>query len=204
MNISAGSVDQTLLDLQGPSMSDSKSEQYLLKFINRREMFMGAGMLAMLGMQEAVAGGHTAGRVELSEEEQTALEKANAGLITNFVNDYSKRDADLLTKYMADDAIYQITTGMPEIVGTEAFRKHNDNMFKGLDKVEWINLRQFAIGQIVINDRIDEFYPFPGSKIPRMRFRVTGYFLIEDNKIKVWRDFPYPGSKQLIEPAPKA
>ena len=71
-------------------MSDSKSEQYLLKFINRREMFMGAGMLAMLGMQEAVAGGHTTGRVELSEEEQTALEKANAELITNFVNvDYS-------------------------------------------------------------------------------------------------------------------
>ena len=84
-------------------MSDSKSEQYLLKLINRREMFMGAGMLTMLGMQEAMAGGHTAGRVELSEEEQTALEKANAELITNFVNDYSKRDADLLTKYMADD-----------------------------------------------------------------------------------------------------
>ena len=64
--------------------------------------------------------------------------------------------------------------------------------------------RQFAIGQIVINDRVDEFYPYPGSKVPRMRFRVTGYFLIEDNKIKVWRDFGYPGAKQLVEPAPKA
>jgi limonene-1,2-epoxide hydrolase len=180
------------------------SDQNPLDQINRRDLFMGASMLAMLGTQEAVAGGHTAPRIELTEEQQLALEKNNAELITNFVADYAARDADVLSKYVADDVVYQITTGMADIVGIDAFRKHNANMFSGLDKVEWVNLRQFAIGQVVINDRIDEFYPFPGSKIPRMRFRVAGYFLIEDNKIKVWRDFPYPGSKQLIEPAPKA
>jgi limonene-1,2-epoxide hydrolase len=175
-----------------------------LDTLNRRELFLGASLLAVLGMQDAMAGAHTGPRVELSEAEQAALEKANDALIANFVRDYATRDADALSRYVADDIVYQITTGMPEVVGIEAFRKHNDNMFKGLDKVDWINLRQFAIGQIVINDRIDEFYPYPGSKIPRMRFRVAGYFLIEDGKIKVWRDFPYPGSKQLIEPAPKA
>ena len=42
-------------------------------------------------------------------------------------------------------------------------------MFQGLDKVELINLRQCAIGQIVINDRVDAFYPYPGSKIPKPR-----------------------------------
>ena len=93
---------------------------------------------------------------------------------------------------------------MPEVVGREKFFNHNDRMLKGLEKVEWINLRQFAIGQIVINDRIDEFFPYPGSKTPRMRFRVAGYFLIKDNQIQLWRDFSYPGAKQLIEPAPKA
>jgi len=175
-----------------------------LDTLNRRELFLGASMLAMLGMRDATGNSHTRPRIELSEVEQAALEKANDTLIASFVNAYATRDADVLSRYVADDIVYQITTGMPEVVGIEAFRKHNDNMFKGLDKVEWINLRQFAIGQIVINDRIDEFYPYPGSKIPRMRFRVAGYFLIDDNKIKVWRDFPYPGSKQLIEPAPKA
>ena len=158
-------------------------------------------MLALLGNRDANA--DPGSRIELTEA-QVALEKANDSLIANFVKDYAARDADVLARYVADDIVYQITTGMPEVVGIDAFRKHNDNMFKGLDKVEWINLRQFAIGQIVINERIDEFYPYPGSKIPRMRFRVAGYFLIQDNKIKVWRDFPYPGSKQLIEPAPKA
>lgn len=185
-------------------MSKQKTEQNPFDLINRRELVTGAGMLAMLGMQEALAGGHTAPRIELSEKEQAALEKANAELVSGFVNDYATRDADVISKYVADDIVYQITTGMPDIVGREAFYKHNDNMFKGLDKVEWVNLRQFAIGQVVINDRIDEFYPYPGSKVPRMRFRVAGYFLIEANQIKVWRDFPYPGAQQLIEPAPKA
>jgi limonene-1,2-epoxide hydrolase len=175
-----------------------------LDLISRRELVMGAGMLAMLGMREAMAGGHTGPRVELTEEEQAALEKANDERVANFVKDYATRDASVLDQYVADDIVYQITEGMPEVVGREAFFNHNDRMFKGLEKVDWINLRQFAIGQIVINERIDEFYPYPGSKTPRMRFHVSGYFLITDNRIKVWRDFSYPGARQLIEPAPKA
>lgn len=180
------------------------SEQNLLDALSRRALFLGAGALALSGIRDAAASAHTGPRIELSEAEQVALEKANDALIANFVKDYATRDADALSRYVAEDVVYQITTGMPEVVGMDAFRKHNENMFKGLERVEWINLRQFAIGQLVINDRIDEFYPYPGSKIPRMRFRVAGYFLIEDNRIKVWRDFPYPGSKQLIEPAPRA
>jgi limonene-1,2-epoxide hydrolase len=172
--------------------------------LSRRELIMGAGMLAMLGMHESMAGGHTGPRVELSEEQQAALEKANDELVAGFVRDYATRDASILDKYVADDIVYQITEGMPEVVGREKFFNHNDRMFKGLEKVEWINKRQFAIGQIVVNERIDEFYPYPGSKTPRMRFHVSGYFLIKDNQIKVWRDFSYPGAKQLIEPAPKA
>jgi limonene-1,2-epoxide hydrolase len=180
------------------------SELMSFENLSRRELVLGAGLLAMLGSQDVTAGAHTGPRLELSEAQQAELEKANDALVAGFIREYATRDADVLARYVADDIVYQITSGMPDVVGIEAFRRHNDNMFKGLDRVEWISLRQFAIGQIVINDRIDEFYPYPGSKVPRMRFRVAGYFLIDDNKIKVWRDFPYPGSKQLIEPAPKA
>ena len=172
--------------------------------INRRDLMMGAGMLAMLGMQEAAAGGHRGKRIILSEDEQLALEKANDQLVTDFINDYASRNVELLSKYMADDIIYQISEGQPEVVGVEAYKKRNKMMFDGLEKVDWITLRQFTVGQLVINDRIDEFYPYPGSKVPRMRFRVAGYFLIQDGKIKVWRDFGYPGAQQLIQPAPKA
>ncbi len=176
--------------------------------LNRRELFMGASMLAALdmtvGISAAHAGGHTTKREILSEAQQQALEQANDQLVTNFINDYAKRDVNVLANYLADDIIYQIAEGQPEVIGIEAYKKRNGAMLAGLEKVEWTTLRQFTIGQLVINDRIDEFYPYPGSKTPRMRFRVAGYFLIADNKIKVWRDFGYPGAKQLIQPAPKA
>ncbi|MGI9290894.1 MAG: limonene-1,2-epoxide hydrolase family protein [Gammaproteobacteria bacterium] len=178
------------------------------KTLNRRDLVTGAGLVTVglltQAMQQAHAGGHTAKRELLTEEQQLALEQANDELVTNFINDYAKRDAELLASYMADDIIYQVTEGMPEVVGKDAYIKRNSDMFAGLEKIDWITLRQFTIGQVVINDRIDEFYPYPGSKVPRMRFRVTGYFLIDDGKIKVWRDFGYPGEKQLVQPAPKA
>ena len=173
--------------------------------LNRRDLMLGAGMLSMMGMmQTAQAGGHTAPRELLTEDQQLALEKSNDELVANFMADYSKKDINLLASYLHDDIIYQITEGMPDVVGIEDYKKRNGPMLDGLEKVEWITLRQFAVGQLVINDRIDEFWPYPGSKTPRMRFRVSGYFLVVDNKIKIWRDFGYPGAKQLVKPAPKA
>ena len=127
------------------------SDQNSLEHLSRRELVMGAGLLALLGLQDATAAGP---RGELSEAEQAALEKANDKLVADFVRDYSSRDATVLDKYVADDVIYQITEGMAEIVGREAFFNHNDRMFKGLNEVEWINRRQFAIGQLAFGNRL--------------------------------------------------
>jgi limonene-1,2-epoxide hydrolase len=173
--------------------------------LSRRELVWGAGMIAALGMSQVQAGGHTGpARKILTPEEQQALEESNEALVTNFIRDYAQRDVELLASYMADDIIYQVSETQGEVVGVEEYKKRNGSMFEGLEKIDWQILRSFAIGQLVINDRIDEFFPKPGSRVPRMRFRVSGYFLVVDNKIKVWRDFGYPGAKQLVEPAPKA
>ena len=175
------------------------------KTFSRRTLLFDAAILAAIGMADTHAGGHTDGeRKILTPEQQAALEKSNEALVTNFIHDYATRDVEVLSAYMADDIIYQVSEGQPEIVGVDAYKKRNAEMFAGLERVDWRILRSFAIGQIVINDRIDDFFPKPGSRVPRMRFRVTGYFLIDDNKIKVWRDFGYPGAKQLVEPVPKA
>lgn len=177
----------------------------MTRLLNRRELLNGAGMLATLGAVQAHAGGHTGGeRVTLTPEQQQALETANETLVNNFIRDYATRDIDLLASYLADDIVYQVSEGQPEVIGLEAYRKRNGPMLDGLEKVDWQILRSFAIGQLVINDRIDDFFPKPGSRVPRMRFRVAGYFLVQDNKIKVWRDFGYPGAEQLVQPAPKA
>ena len=173
--------------------------------LNRRQLLQGASMLTLLAMAEAEAGGHTnTTRKLLTPEEQAALEGANESLVNNFIRDYASRDVDVLAKYMADDIIYQVSESQGEVHGVEEYKQRNASMFAGLEKVDWQILRSFAIGQLVINDRIDDFFPKPGSRVPRMSFRVAGYFLIVDNKIKVWRDFGYPGAEQLVEAAPQA
>jgi limonene-1,2-epoxide hydrolase len=173
--------------------------------LNRRELIQTAAMLATMGLSQAHAGGHTGpARKVLTPEQQAALEAANETLVNNFIRDYATRDVEVLASYMADDIIYQVSEGQGEVVGVEAYKKRNAAMFDGLEKVDWQILRSFAIGQLVINDRIDDFFPKPGSRVPRMRFRVSGYFYVLDGKIKVWRDFGYPGAEQLVEPAPKA
>jgi len=176
--------------------------------LSRRDMLFSAGAIGVAGMlagNDSYAGGHSGGkRVVMTPEEQAALEQANETLVNNFIRDYSTRDVDVLAEYMHDDIIYQVSERQGEVHGVAEYKKRNAAMFAGLEKVDWRILRSHAIGQVVINDRIDDFFPYPGSKIPRMSFRVTGYFLIIDNKIKVWRDFGFPGAEQLIEPAPKA
>ncbi|MDH3692918.1 MAG: nuclear transport factor 2 family protein, partial [Gammaproteobacteria bacterium] len=111
--------------------------------LKRRDLILSAGLLAALGpaVQEVLAGGHTAPRALLSEDEQLALEKANDELITNFIKDYATRDVNVLAEYMADDIVYQISEGQPEVVGIEAYKKRNGAMFDGLEKVDWGTLR---------------------------------------------------------------
>lgn len=172
--------------------------------MNRRDLICGAGMLAALGPSQAHAAAETGGVHYALTPEQQALEAANEALVNNFIRDYSTRDVNVVAAYLADDIIYQVSESQGEVIGIEAYKKRIASSFAGLEKVDWQILRSFAIGQLVINERIDDFFPKPGSRVPRMRFRVSGYFLVVDNKIKIWRDFGYPGAKQLVEPAPKA
>ncbi len=175
------------------------------QLLNRRELIWTTGLLSAVGMAQAQAGAHTGAQQELlSPDQQLELERSNEALVNEFIAAYSTKDIDIVSSYLADDIVYQISEGQEDIRGIEAYKLRNAPMFAGLEKIDWKILRSFAIGQIVINDRIDEFYPYPDSRVPRMRFRVSGYFLVLDNKIRVWRDFGYPGAEQLIQPAPKS
>ena len=121
----------------------------MTRILNRRTLLNGAGMLAALGAAQTHAGGHTGGeRVTLTPEQQQALETANETLVNNFIRDYATRDIDLLASYLADDIVYQVSEGQPEVIGLEAYRQRNGAMLDGLEKVDWQILRSFAIGQL--------------------------------------------------------
>jgi len=123
--------------------------------------------------------------------EKSALEIENERIVTQFCLDWAKRDATLLAEYLADDVVYQMFEGNPDIIGKEAFIKTLDAFLKNLKEVEWEIIRTHAIGELVINDRIDHFRGEDESK--SMHFAIAGWFLVRDGKIKIWRDYALPG-----------
>jgi len=123
--------------------------------------------------------------------EKSALEIENERLVTQFCLDWEKRDAALLAEYLADDVVYQMFEGNPDIVGKEAFINTLDAFLKSMKEVEWEILRTYSVGELVINDRIDHFVGKDESK--SMHFAIAGWFLVRDGKIKLWRDYSLPG-----------
>jgi limonene-1,2-epoxide hydrolase len=135
---------------------------------------------------------------EAKEPVKNELEIANETVVNNFCRDWALRDIEALRPYLAEDLYYQITPGQPIIESRDQFEKQMGAWLKSLESVRWEILRSHVIGQIVINERIDHFNAPEGAKMPSMRFHIVGDFLLEDGVIKVWKDWPIPGAKQII------
>ena len=94
--------------------------------------------------------------------------------------------------------MYQVAPGQPLIESRAAFEQRMGAWLAGLESVQWDVLRSHAIGPVVLNERIDDFRAPAGAKLPSMRFHVVGHFFIEAGVIKVWKDWPMPGGKQVV------
>jgi len=147
---------------------------------------VGAGMAALT---MSIARGE-------AQVEKTELEIANETLVTNFCRDWSNRDAEALLPYLWEDLTYQIAPGQPTLTSSEQFVKMMGGFMANMESIHWDILRQHAIGPCVLNERIDYFNAPEGGT--SMRFQVAGQFLIEDGRIKVWKDWPIPGAKQVV------
>jgi len=119
-----------------------------------------------------------------------SLEEQNERLVTQFCRDWANRDAHALAEYLSDDVVYQMYEGHPDIIGPEAFIKTMDSFLKGLKAVEWEIIRSHAIGELVINERIDHFIAHDDKRSNHPV--IAGFFLVRDGKIKLWRDYSLP------------
>ena len=126
------------------------------------------------------------------------LEAANEQLVNDFCRDWSLRDVKALRPYLAEDLTYQIAPGQPLIRSRDEFEERMGAWLSSLESCRWDILRSHVIGQVVMNERIDWFNAPEGSGSPSMRFHIVGHFLIEDGVIKVWKDWPIPGAKQVV------
>ena len=160
--------------------------------ISRRDIILVAGAAA-LGLPAACSRDTRRGETLVEKSE---LETANEKLVTDFCNAWSGRDAEALLPFLWEDLTYQITPGQPLITSSEQFVKMMGGFMKNMDSIRWDILRQHSVGPLVLNERIDYFNAPEGGT--SMRFQVAGHFLIEEGRIKVWKDWPMPGAEQLV------
>lgn len=161
---------------------------------------------ALLTGAAGLAGAATlSGCSQLSELEgalggraKTELEIENENMVTQFCLDWDKMDAEYLGQYMADDIVYMMFPGRPDIVGKKEFIKTIKPFFKMMKRVEWKMLDSKVLGPLVVNERIDHFY----AKDPKrsMHFGIAGIFVVEKGKIVHWRDYNMPGGIRKIGP----
>ncbi len=108
----------------------------------------------------------------------------NVDIITDFVEAWSRLDADELAAYFTEDGCYH---NMP--TGPVSGRENVRNMIAAFTadwtETVWDLLNIAGEGDVVIAERLDRTKA--GDKA--VDLPCTGVFEMEDGKIKVWRDY---------------
>ncbi|MFQ5634581.1 MAG: nuclear transport factor 2 family protein [Gammaproteobacteria bacterium] len=131
-------------------------------------------------------------------QDLAAVEAANERIARAFMADWSMRDADTLVAYLADDIVYQIYDGGPIRNGLAEVRDSLQRFFGHWRRVEFFVERLSVIGPIVVNERREEYDGIEGQQ--DWRFHVAGLFVIENGRIRQWRDYSLPGKEQIFGP----
>ena len=149
--------------------------------VSRRGLVGATGLGAAALAAPALAG--------VSRQAMSDYEKANEDLVTRFCEDWAKQDVEVLIPYLADDIEYHVWEGGMVVNGHDSFRKGMAGFMNGMQEVRWDILRSTAMGDLVLNERIDYFIMKNGKDMPNSPFHITGIFLVRDGKIKYWKDY---------------
>lgn len=113
-------------------------------------------------------------------------------IVTDFIRAIERLDVDGATAYLADDISYENMPITP-IVGPEAVAGALRAFLGPVDEVDWQILRQYAIGEVVVNERLDRFRIGSGW----LELPVAGIFEVNAaGRIRLWRDYFDLGSYQ--------
>lgn len=92
---------------------------------------------------------------------------------------------DASLAYIAEDCVYQNMPFDP-VHGPEGVRQVLAGFFELTGNVRIETLKQVAVGNLVMNERIDYFDPPTGKSFG---LPVAGAFEVTDGKITAWRDY---------------
>jgi limonene-1,2-epoxide hydrolase len=105
-------------------------------------------------------------------------------LVNQFIRLIEAKDLAAAVALVTDDCEYD-NVPMRKVYGPEAIKTGLEGFLAPATRVEWKIHREAEMGNVVFNERTDEFdFPAGNLSIP-----VTGVFEIRDGKIALWRDY---------------
>jgi limonene-1,2-epoxide hydrolase len=113
-------------------------------------------------------------------------------IVDEFIRAYVRRDAEAALELVTDDFVFEHVP-MPEstiVRGKEQLRKRITGAIAAAERVDWKILHQVDGGDVVLNERVDDFY-FPEGTFAQTHTstRVVGVFELRDGKLAAWRDY---------------
>jgi len=150
---------------------------------SRRGFLTATGAAAALAIPPAAAFAQ-----ESDPAQQTAHEQANVSLVNDFCAAFETMDVQKLSAYFADDITFRMIDTAPRIDGRSALTAALTGFLATRSAARFDVLRSHAIGNVVINERIDHFTRKDGEDA----FHVTGFFVVKDDKIVEWQDYFMP------------
>lgn len=109
----------------------------------------------------------------------------NADVIRQFVAAWARLDVDELVSYLTEDVLYHNMPIAP-VQGREVVRKFLGQFMANWAETEWDLINLAVAGDIVFTERVDRTLTKDGKQID---LPCCGVFVMENGKIKVWRDY---------------
>jgi limonene-1,2-epoxide hydrolase len=107
-----------------------------------------------------------------------------------FFDHWNSNRIDAAIDMLSSDVLYD-NVPFPNIVGRENVRKFHADFGIGTSfKVDWRVTHIAAVGNVVLNERVDVFQHQSGGKIV---LPVMGTITVKEGEIVVWRDYFDPG-----------
>jgi limonene-1,2-epoxide hydrolase len=104
--------------------------------------------------------------------------------VNAFIAAIERKDVEAAVALVSDDVSYE-NMPMQPIVGPEAMAATLEMFLAPASEVEWPVLRQFEVGNVVINERLDRFKIGDGW----LELPIAGVFEVVDGRIRLWRDY---------------
>jgi limonene-1,2-epoxide hydrolase len=105
--------------------------------------------------------------------------------VTAFCQALTKGDIDSAMKLVAEDCVYH-NIPLDPINGAAGIKQALQGFMQMLGSIEIETKVQVAVGDTVMNERIDSFTP-PGKS--KYGLPVAGVFVVKNGKITAWRDY---------------